>query len=58
MNGFTFSRIVGKYKKCPSCGVSYKGTELQCSLENEIITISCTKCGFSKKVDEHNKEVK
>lgn len=53
MNGWTFSRIVGKYKKCPKCG----STKLQCFLENEIITISC-ECGFIKKVDEHNKEIK
>ena len=57
MDGWTFSRIVGKYKKCPKCGSSYKDTDLQCSLENEIITISC-KCGFLKKIDEHNKEIK
>lgn len=57
MNGWTFSRIVGKYKKCPTCGCSYKDTKLKVSLENEIITISC-ECGFLKKVDEHNKEIK
>lgn len=56
MNGWTYSRIIGKYKKCPQCGSSYKDTDLQFSLANEIITISC-KCGFLKKVDEHNKEI-
>lgn len=56
MNGWTFSRIIGKYKKCPNCGASYKTNDIQTSLENEIITIEC-KCGFKKKVDEHNKEV-
>ena len=57
MNAFIFGSIVRKYKKCPNCGSSYKDTDLQCSLENEVITISC-KCGFLKKVDEHNKEIK
>ena len=57
MNGFTFSRIVGKYKKCPNCGSSYKDTKLQFDLKDEVITISC-ECGFIKKVNEHNKEVK
>jgi len=57
MNGFIFRNVVRKYKKCPKCGSSYKDTDLQCSLENEVITISC-KCGFLKKVDEHNKEIK
>lgn len=57
MNGWTFSRIIGKYKKCPNCGASYKTNDILISLENEIISISC-KCGFKKKVDENNKEVK
>lgn len=57
MNGWTFSRILEKYKKCPNCGSSYKDTKLKVNLENEIITISC-ECGFSKRIDEHNKEVK
>lgn len=56
MNGWTYSRIIGKYKKCPNCGASYKTNDIQTSLENEIITISC-KCGFKKRVDKHNKEV-
>lgn len=57
MNGSIFSSVVRKYKKCPQCGSSWKDTDLQCSLENEVITISC-KCGFLKKVDENNKEIK
>lgn len=39
MNGWTFSRIIGKYKKCPQCGSSNKDTKLKFSLEDEIITI-------------------
>lgn len=57
MNGWTFTRIIGKYKKCPKCGASYKTTDLYHKLENEIITIGC-KCGWEIKVDENNKEVK
>lgn len=57
MNGWTFSRIVNKYKKCPKCGSSYKDDKLKVSLEDEIITISC-ECGFKKKVNEKNQEVK
>lgn len=57
MNGWTFSRIIGKYKKCPNCGSSYRENKLQCSLKDEIITISC-ECGFIKRVDEKNREVK
>lgn len=57
MNGWTFSRIIGKYKECPNCGSSNKDTKLKFSLEDDIITISC-ECGFLKKVDEKNKEVK
>lgn len=56
MNGWTFTRIIGKYKKCPKCGASYKTTDLYHSLENEIITIGC-KCGWEIKVDENNKEI-
>lgn len=51
MNGCNFVRIINKYKKCPNCGASYKTTDLQCALENEVITISC-KCGWCKKVSE------
>lgn len=47
MNMSNFTNIIKKYKKCPKCGVSYKTTNLSCSLENEIITISC-KCGWEK----------
>ncbi len=57
MNGWSFTRIINKYKKCPECGASYKTTDLQHSLENEIITISC-KCGWKIKVDENNKEIR
>lgn len=57
MNGWTFTRIIGKYKKCPMCGASYKTTNLYSELENEVITIGC-KCGWKIKVDENNKEVK
>lgn len=57
MDGWKFSSIVRKYKKCPNCSASYKTTDLQCSLENEVVTISC-KCGWEKKVDENNKEIK
>ena len=51
-----FVAITRKYKKCPKCGASWKTTSLQCSLENEVIHITCT-CGFSKYVDENNAEV-
>lgn len=54
MNGWTYTRIIGKYKTCPNCGASYKTNDIQTSLKDEIITISC-KCGFIKKVDEYNK---
>lgn len=56
MNVSKFTGIIKKYKKCPNCGSSYKDTDLQMSLENEIVTITC-KCGFLKKVNENNKEV-
>lgn len=57
MNGWTFTRILNKYKECPECGTSSKTTDMYHSLENEIITIGC-KCGWKIKVDENNKEVK
>lgn len=57
MDGWAFSKIIKKYKKCPNCGSSYKDTKLKVELENEIIIISC-ECGFLKKVDKNNKEVK
>lgn len=57
MNVSAFTSVVKKYKKCPNCGSSWKDTKLKCSLENEVVTISC-ECGFLKKVDEKNKEVK
>lgn len=54
MNGWTYARLVGKYKKCPKCGSK---ENLVSSLKDEIITVKCT-CGWCIKVDEHNKEVK
>lgn len=56
MNGNKFLSLVRKYKKCPSCGASWKETDLSVEVENEVVHISCT-CGFSKYVDENNKEV-
>lgn len=56
MNITNFNSVVKKNKKCPSCGSSWKEDKLQCSLEDEIITINC-ECGFLKRVDENNKEV-
>lgn len=56
MNGNTFVKIINKYKKCPSCGASYKTTDLSHSLKDEIVTIEC-KCGWKIKVNENNKEV-
>lgn len=57
MDATSFSNIIKKYKNCPGCGSSYKETNLKCSLENEFVTISCT-CGFLKRVDKDNKEIK
>ena len=57
MNANKFITVSKKYKKCPSCGASWKGNNLSISLENETITISC-KCGFNKTVDENNVGVK
>lgn len=57
MNICVFGSVVKKYKKCPNCGSSWKDTKLKVDLEDEIITISCD-CGFLKKVDENNKEIK
>lgn len=57
MNAMKFTSVTKKYKKCPNCGSSWKDTKLQVSLEDEVITISC-ECGFLKKVDENNKELK
>lgn len=57
MDVLSFTSVVRKYKKCPSCNSSWKDTKLKASLENEIITISC-ECGFLKKVDKNNKEIK
>ena len=51
-----FTSVAKKYKKCPKCGASWKGHDMCIELENEVIHISCT-CGFSKYVDENNKEV-
>lgn len=57
MNGWTFMRVIEKYKKCPKCGTSYKTNNLYSSLKNEVITIGC-KCGWEIKVDKNNKEVR
>ena len=56
MDCMKFISITKKYKKCPKCGSSWKDTKLQVELEDEIIHIYCD-CGFSKYVDENNKEV-
>lgn len=38
MNGFTFLRLVDKYKECPKCGAGEKGEKLKFSLDkNDII---------------------
>ena len=57
MEANKFLSIVRKYKKCPNCGESWKGKSLQLELQDNIVHITCT-CGFSKMVDENNKEVK
>ena len=51
-----FVKVSRKYKKCPNCGSSWKGTDLKLESEDETIKISCT-CGFVKYVDENNKEI-
>lgn len=56
MNANKLLSVLRKYKKCPKCGASWKGTELTSELKDEVVHISCT-CGFSKFVDENNKEV-
>jgi hypothetical protein len=57
MDCMSVVNIINKYKKCPKCGSNYKDTKLKTKLENEIITIYC-ECGFMKKVDKDNKEIK
>lgn len=57
MNGNKFINVTRKYKKCLKCGSSWKDTKLKFDLKDEIITISC-ECGFLKKVNEDNKDVK
>lgn len=57
MKTMKFVSVTRKYKKCPGCGSSWKDTKLKVSLEGGVITISC-ECGFLKKVDENNKELK
>lgn len=57
MNVRDFLKVSRKYKECPKCNSSWKEDKLQVSLEDDIIAISC-KCGFIKKVDKNNKEVK
>lgn len=56
MDAFKFTSVIKKYKKCPNCGSTWKQTDLQAELEDEVVKISC-KCGFLKYVDENNKEV-
>lgn len=53
MDGFKFMSVVKKYEKCPQCGSSCRGIDLQFQLKDEVIEISC-KCGFLKYVDENN----
>ncbi len=53
MDGLKVSSVINKYKKCPECGSSYKGTDLQFEIKDEVIEISCS-CGFVKYVDENN----
>lgn len=57
MNVYTLTKLINIYKECPNCGASYKGDDMRWSLKNEVVTISCT-CGFLKKVDRNNNEVK
>lgn len=57
MNVWDFNNVIRKYKKCPSCGSSNKDTKLQLDLTDGVITISC-ECGFLKKVDKDNNEIK
>lgn len=56
MNITKFNQVAKKYKKCPTCGASWKGHDMTIELESEVIKIACT-CGFKKCVDENNKEV-
>jgi len=56
MNVSKITLVVKKYKKCPQCGSSWKKSDLQVELQNEIIKISC-KCGFLKYVNENNEEL-
>ncbi len=57
MDASKFVSITRKYKKCPGCGSSWREPKLKVSVENEVVTISCA-CGFLKRVDENNKEIK
>lgn len=54
MDALKFMGVIRKYKKCPGCGRSWKGTDLQVQLKNEVVEVSC-KCWFLKYVDENNK---
>lgn len=56
MNVNKFIAVTKKYKKCPNCEASWKSTDLQVELQDEVIKISCT-CGFEKIVNEDNKEI-
>lgn len=51
-----FASVIRKYKKCPKCGASWKGTDIQVELQNEIVEVKCT-CGFLKRVDHENNEI-
>jgi RNase P subunit RPR2 len=57
MEAYDFIKITRKFKKCPNCGSSWKDTKLNVELENDIVTISC-ECGFLKRVNKDNKEIK
>lgn len=54
MDVWTFGGIINEYKKCPECG---SNNDLQCSLKNEIVTISC-KCGFLKNISSQSTDGK
>lgn len=56
MNSSKYLNVMRKYKKCPNCGTTYRDYKLKHELKDEIIHIFC-ECGFSKYVDENNKEV-
>jgi formylmethanofuran dehydrogenase subunit B len=57
MDATVVVKIMRKYKACPKCGSSCHDSKLKVKLENEVLTIYC-ECGFIKKVDENNQEIK